>query len=108
MIIAIIERNINELCKMEGIDSKELAKRVGVNPKYFVVKRTDYPVSMIIKIAEEFGVQPQKLWDENFTQEVKLMGLVKQRDAIDEQIRELNEEWVPTPKNDPTPEEVEV
>lgn len=98
-IVDIIKRNILELCKAHDIDAKELAKRVGVNAKYFVQARKDFAVTMLQKVAEVFEIKPEELWDAEYTRKIKLYAINRKMEELIAEKEELETAWIP--KSDP-------
>ena len=74
-IIETIKTNINELCTYKGVTPHEVCKAIGVADGYFRRNREDFPLSVIIELASYFKIEPQKLWDGQFTDEIKKMAL---------------------------------
>lgn len=74
-IIETIKTNVEELCIYKGITPHTVCKDLGVADGYFRRSRDEFPLSIIIKLGSYFNVEPQKLWDEQFTNEIKKMAL---------------------------------
>ena len=74
-IIDTIKTNVEELCKYKAVTPHEVCKAIGVADGYFRRSRTEFPLTVIIKLGSYFNVEPQKLWDAQFTNEIKKMAL---------------------------------
>lgn len=82
-MIATIINNITELCKLKGITVHTVCEAVGVSDSYLKRDRQDFPLTKFIEIASYLNVEPQKLWDKGFTQEI-------QKEALKAEIERLN------------------
>lgn len=82
-MVETIINNITELCKLRGITIHTLCTDVGVSDSYFKRNRTDFPLSLMLKLADYFNVDAQNLWNAGFTQEI-------QKDALKAEIERLN------------------
>ena len=93
----IIEQNVMELCKVAGMTLHEVSEQVGVADSYFKRTHSDMPVTKVSKLASIFNVEPQKLWDEGFTYEIRKQAL----DAEIERLKRAREamDFMPTPES---------
>lgn len=91
-----IVENIEGLCKLRGMSMHEVSKAVGVADGYFKREREDFPLSKILATASVLNVEPQKLWDEGFTHEIKKLAL----DAEIERLKKAREalDFMPAPE----------
>ena len=82
-----INRNVRAMAKLRGLTDTELCERVGVTRGYFEREREDLGILRLLKTAQILDIEPQKLWDEEFTEEVRRMAL---RCEIERLTKELN------------------
>ena len=86
-VLNTISKNVKAMAKLRGLTDTELCERVGVTRGYFEREREDLGILRLLKTAQVLDTEPQKLWDEEFTEEVHRMAL---RCEIERLTKELN------------------
>lgn len=86
-VLNTISKNVKAMAKLRGLTDTELCERVGVTRGYFEREREDLGILRLLKTARVLDTEPQKLWDEEFTEEVRRMAL---RHEIERLTKELN------------------
>lgn len=90
-MIKVIMRNINELCKADGVSLKELAQHCGVGARYFINPRSDMGVQMIQKVADFFEIHPSKLLCAETAHEIHKKRLENEIEALQEELKGYDE-----------------
>lgn len=85
--LKIIYTNIKAMAKLRGMTDAELCEAVGVTRGYFDREREDLGILRLLSTASKLNVEPQKLWNEEFTNEIHRMDL---KGKIERLTRELN------------------
>ena len=86
-VLNTISENVKAMAKLRGLTDTELCERVGVTRGYFEREREDLGILRLLKTAQILDTEPQKLWDDEFTEEVHRMAL---RHEIERLTKELN------------------
>lgn len=98
-IVDTIFKNVNALFELRHIDKKKLADELGVSESYFAKQHNDIPTTRYYAMAKKFDVDPNKLWDPQFTAEIRIEQNRKEIERLTAEIEEIKKDCIQAPED---------